>query len=62
MGRIKTKQIKRISNELMDAHESEFTNDFRENRGKISTFASIKSKKLTNVIAGYVTRLSRKAD
>lgn len=59
MGRIKTKQIKRITNELMENYGSKFNRDYLENRNKVEQFAEIKSKKLRNTIAGYVTRLSR---
>jgi small subunit ribosomal protein S17e len=59
MGRIKTQQIKRTSLQLMKDHGSEFDTDFNKNKEKVSEFAIIKSKKLRNVIAGYVTRLAK---
>lgn len=59
MGRIKTKQIKRVTMDLMDAHSQEFSKEFETNRGLVEKFSDIKSKKLRNTIAGYVTRLAR---
>ena len=59
MGRIKTQQIKRVSLELMKEHAGEFKKDFNDNKKLVSEFAIIKSKKLRNVIAGYVTRLAK---
>ena len=59
MGRIKTKQIKRISSDLIENYDSEFRTDYLENRSRVEQLANIKSKKLRNVIAGYVTRLKK---
>lgn len=57
MGRIKTQQIKRVSFELMRRHGESFKKDFDENKKLLAEFAEIRSKKLRNMIAGYVTRL-----
>ena len=60
MGRIKTMLIKRTVNELMANHKKEFKKDFEENKVLVEKFANIPSKKLRNVVAGYVTRLVKK--
>ncbi len=57
MGRIKTKLIKRVSNKLVRDHGPKFKKDFEKNKELVTQFADIRSKKLRNVIAGYVTRL-----
>ena len=57
MGRIKTKLTKRISNKLVRKHGDEFKKDFESNKQLVSKFADIRSKKLRNIISGYVTRL-----
>lgn len=57
MGRIKTSQIKRISGELVDRHYEEFTEEFDKNKDIVEKYADIPSKKLRNIITGYVTRL-----
>jgi len=57
MGRIKTKLIKRVSHQLVREHKKEFKEDFNENKQLIAKFAEISSKKIRNIIAGYVTRL-----
>jgi len=59
MGRIKTKKVKRITNELFRKYKDEFKESFDENKKIITKLADINSKKLRNVIAGYVTRLMR---
>jgi small subunit ribosomal protein S17e len=60
MGRIKTALIKRVTNELIKEHKDEFKTDFQENKKLVEKFAIIPSKKTKNVIAGYVTRLTKK--
>ena len=57
MGRIKTQQIKRATFDLMGKYGDSFKPDFNENKKLLSGFAEIRSKKLRNMIAGYVTRL-----
>lgn len=60
MGRIKTKLIKRKTRELLKAHGEHFTADFDQNKTLTGKYALIRSKKMRNVVAGYVTRLKRR--
>ncbi len=60
MGRIKTQKIKRATFDLIGQHKDDFKKDYAENKKVLSGFADIKSKKLKNMIAGYVTRLMKK--
>ena len=62
MGRIKTSQIKRVSNDLVDNHFDEFTEEFQKNKEVVEKYADIPSKKLRNIITGYVTRLVKSRD
>ena len=57
MGRIKTKLIKRVSQELIKEHGESFTKNFDENKLVAQQHADIPSKKIRNIIAGYITRL-----
>ncbi len=57
MGRIKTAQIKRIALQLVELHRDKFKTNFTDNKKIVEEFAEIPSKKMRNVIAGYVTRL-----
>ncbi|NTV24358.1 MAG: 30S ribosomal protein S17e [Nanoarchaeota archaeon] len=57
MGRIKTKPIKRATEELIDNHFSEFSDKFSENKPIVASHLQVSSKKLRNIITGYVTRL-----
>ena len=57
MGRIKTAQIKRITGNLLEKHPGKFKDSFEENKKLVEEFAEIETKKIRNIIAGYITRL-----
>lgn len=60
MGRIKTTLIKRTAHSLIKKYPDKFTEDFGENKKIVEELAEVPSKKLRNIIAGYITRLTRK--
>lgn len=60
MGRIKTTLIKRTANTLIKKYPEKFSESFEENKKAVEELAEVPSKKLRNVIAGYITRLTRK--
>lgn len=51
--------VKRRTADLMDRHDKDFKTDFNENKKLVEKYADVKSKKIRNTIAGYVTRLVR---
>ena len=57
MGRIKSKQIKRTSRELLEKSEKDFTENFEDNKKALGRI--LPSKKVRNKIAGYIGRLKR---
>jgi len=57
MGKIKTTMIKRVSKSIVKKNPGKFTRSFEENKKLLPEVADIKSKKLRNVIAGYIARL-----
>jgi small subunit ribosomal protein S17e len=59
MGRIKTKPIKRVTEELIGNHFDEFTGNFNDNKAIVDKHTILQSKKLRNTITGYVTRIVR---
>jgi len=59
MGRIKTQQVKSATHELFERASSEVTTDFKQNKEVATRYATIHSKKIRNVVAGYLTRLKR---
>lgn len=59
MGRIKTQLIKRTASKLVNDNPNTFKPTFEENKSVIGDVADIRSVKLRNTIAGYITRLVR---
>ena len=59
MGRIKTQQVKRIGHELFTLHREDFKGDFTETKKGVAKYATFASKKLRNLVAGYITHLIR---
>jgi small subunit ribosomal protein S17e len=62
MGRIKTTLVKRVSQDLMAQHSGRFTTSFDANKERVGELADVPSKKIRNIIAGYVTRLKQKEE
>ncbi len=62
MGRIKTKMIKRLTYQLLAQHKDHLKMTFDENKAAISGDLSGASKKIRNVVAGYVTRKMRRTE
>ena len=62
MGRIKTKAVKRITQDLIEGYFEEFSEDYDQNKVIVEKYADVPSKKLRNIITGYVTRQVRSRD
>jgi small subunit ribosomal protein S17e len=60
MGRIKTSFVKNIAKELYEKHREKFTTDFSQNKEVVKQLIELRSKKLRNVIAGYITSLKKR--
>lgn len=60
MGRIKTALVKRTGEQLSSKFPDRFKADFEHNKKALGDIANIHSKKLRNVIAGYITKLVKK--
>ena len=60
MGRIRNKQIKRSAKELIHSGRERFSDNFEDNKKAVMEAAEIQSKKLRNVLAGYITHLMKK--
>ena len=59
MGRIRTKFIKRNADKLMRENIGSFTSSFEENKVQVVQFAEVPSKKIRNLLAGYITKRKR---
>ncbi len=62
MGRIKTTLIKRTGKKLVKLYGDKFSKDFESNKQAMADVADIPSKKMKNIVAGYVARLMRKQE
>lgn len=56
---IKPTYIKKIGNTLLKLHQDVFATDFEENKNLVSELTDIRSKRIRNRVAGYVTSKSK---
>ena len=59
MGRIKTTFVKTIGKNLFEKHADDFFDDFTKNKEVVNKLIEMKSKKLKNIVTGYVTSLKK---
>jgi len=57
MGRIRTTFVKAIGLKIYEKYKDKFTNDFQKNKKSLEEVSEMNSKKLKNVISGYITKL-----
>ena len=62
MGRVRTKQIKRLGRKFIVMHKDKLAEDFIENKKKVQELSDVNSKKLRNMIAGYITKNMKMGD
>jgi len=58
LGNVRTEKVKRIARELLRRYPDRFTADYEENKKMLSSLVNLPSKKLRNMIAGYITGLA----
>ncbi|UCD03535.1 MAG: 30S ribosomal protein S17e [Candidatus Woesearchaeota archaeon] len=61
MGRVRTSSVKRAAEELMLEFPNQFTKKFEENKKKVAELADVGTRKLRNMIAGYITKKVKSA-
>lgn len=61
MGRIKTSFIKHIAIEIFEQHPNKFSTDFDKNKDSLKEVATIRSKRIRNITAGYLTSLRKRS-
>ena len=62
MGRIRTQFVKRISGNLLKQYKHKFIANFNENKKQVQQLTDVTTKKLRNMIAGYITKKVKTAD
>ena len=60
MGRIKNTAIKTLGSELIMKHGDKFSTDFVKNKEVLKEIIDIKSKRIRNILAGYITTQMQK--
>ena len=60
MGRVKTIAVKTLGDELIRAHGKKFSDNFEKNKKALDEVKEIKSKRVRNVLAGYITQEMQK--
>jgi small subunit ribosomal protein S17e len=60
MGRIKTKPVKSAGDALLARHGDRFSADFGKNKEALPPLAEVRSKKMRNMLAGYLTKQAKK--
>ena len=58
MGNVRTEKIKRVARELFRRYPDRFTADYEQNKKMLMSLVNLPSKKLRNMIAGYITGLA----
>ncbi len=56
MGSIRPSNIKRVARTLVDTYPDKFNGDFENNKMLVSKLTDVQTKRLRNMLAGYVTR------
>ncbi len=60
MGRIKTKDIKRLTFGLIESYPEKFIANFEKNKEILGELAVIPDKRVRNKVAGYLTKIVKR--
>ena len=55
MGRIKSIPVKRLGDDLIKNYPKKFSEDFEKNKQALDEIKKIKSKRVRNILAGYIS-------
>jgi len=58
LGKVRPDRVKKVARELMKRYPDQFSTDFESNKKLLTSLATLRSLKLRNQIAGYITRLA----
>ena len=59
MGAIRPAVIKRVAKELVEKYPDKFTADFNINKELVEKYTNVQTKRVRNILAGYITRYYR---
>jgi len=57
LGKVRTKLVKRLAEELVTTYPGKFTADYEHNKRAVDMLVEGISKRLRNKVAGYITHL-----
>ena len=57
MGKVRPTSIKRVARLLLEKYGDKFTTDYESNKKLVEELVEVPSKKVRNLLAGYVTSL-----
>ncbi len=60
MGRIKSTAVRTLGSELIKEFGDKFTVDFEKNKKILEEVRPIKSKRIRNILAGYISKEMQK--
>ncbi|MDI6825674.1 MAG: 30S ribosomal protein S17e [Candidatus Aenigmarchaeota archaeon] len=60
MGQIKNLTIKNMARNLIEKYPDKFTTDYEKNKEEMEKLVILESKKIRNMIAGYIVHIIRK--
>ena len=61
MGQIKNTYIKNLTETLLEKYPDKFTEDFKKNKEELEKLIKLESKKIRNLVAGYLVHLVKKS-
>ena len=61
MGRVRTLMIKKMALKLLEQYGDKFTTNFEYNKKVLKEILTIPSKKIRNILAGYIAELKSKS-
>lgn len=59
MGKGRTDTVKKAARNLLEKFPDKFTTDFEQNKKVVAGILEVKTKKLRNLIVGYLTRIKQ---
>jgi len=60
MGRVKTVAVRTLGNDLIKEFGGRFSTDFERNKKLLEEVKPIKSKRIRNILAGYISKEMQK--
>jgi len=60
VGQVKNLFIKNLARELVEKYPDKFSEDFQKNKEELEKLIKLESKKIRNLLAGYIVHILRK--